>query len=150
MGGTRRRPPYFARSRRPPGLAGSMPTSASARSGRRRPSIAAARSSTPLYSRAVPRNMTSRSPRGAGEPGGEGPREGWEAAAGPRDVAHAVGGPRRPDARPMAWAAHLALRDGRQQWREGGRPPRRIVGEVEAEDGDLHAARSGGAWMSVA
>ena len=78
------------------------------------------------------------------------PHEAWQPAARPRDVAHPVGGHRRPDARAVTGADHLDLRDGRQQLREKVRPPHRIVGEVEAEDGDLHARRPGRAEASVA
>ena len=66
------------------------------------------------------------------------------------DVTHPIGSHRRPHSRAVPRPDHLDLRDGRQQLRKEMRAARRIVGDVEAEDGDLHGARSVGGGVSVA
>ena len=59
----------------------------------------------------------------------------------PRPVRNGAAARGRPDLGPEARPHHLHLEVGRQQPGEKISAARRVVGQVEGEDGDLHAAR---------
>jgi hypothetical protein len=87
---------------------------------------------------------------GSAEQRGEGTRKAREPTHGDPDVTHPIVSHRRPHSLAVPRPHHLDRRDGCQQLRKEMRAARRIVREVEAEDGDLHAARSVSGGVSVA